>query len=242
MINVTDTLKQLDGVLVTADVEDNLGKKQSQFLYYNKKWWNYPSFTSVTDKDYIEALERARKDTKSHRTKEQLQSPGVSIKEVSTNSNIPDYIQVKSNPVEIVCTTALTIDDFWDNSKVAPSLSRMRFETNFNGSVKPVKHHVFYENKTGLSELYNTFLTEEYKELVHKSIYFKLPVKDEKNTYFLAWTTTPWTLPGNSALAVHPDLKYAKVKNKESIYILLKEKADLIENGQIICCIFKQIW
>ncbi len=77
-------------------------------------------------------------------------------------------------------------------------------------------------------------LTEEYKELVHKSIYFKLPIKGEKNTYFLAWTTTPWTLPGNVALAVHPGLEYAKVKNKESIYILLKDKADLIENGQII--------
>ena len=77
-------------------------------------------------------------------------------------------------------------------------------------------------------------LTEEYKEVTHKSIYFKLPVKNEKNTYFLAWTTTPWTLPGNSALAVHPDLKYAKVKSKNIIYILLKEKADLIKNGQII--------
>lgn len=77
-------------------------------------------------------------------------------------------------------------------------------------------------------------LTEEYKELVHKSIYFKLPIKGEKNTYFLAWTTTPWTLPGNVALAVHPDLEYAKVKSKNIIYILLKEKADLIENGQVI--------
>jgi len=77
-------------------------------------------------------------------------------------------------------------------------------------------------------------LTEEYKEVSHKSIFFKLPVKSQKNTYFLAWTTTPWTLPGNVALAVHPDLKYAKVKSKNNIYILLKEKANLIENGQVI--------
>jgi isoleucyl-tRNA synthetase len=77
-------------------------------------------------------------------------------------------------------------------------------------------------------------LTEEYKELVHKSIYFKLTIKGQKNTYFLAWTTTPWTLPGNVALAVHPNLEYAKVKTKEASYILLKEKADLIENGKIV--------
>jgi len=78
-------------------------------------------------------------------------------------------------------------------------------------------------------------LTEEYKELVHKSIFFKLPIGNHKNTYFLVWTTTPWTLPGNVALAVHSDFDYVKVKDeKGDVFILLKEKADLIENGQIM--------
>ena len=77
-------------------------------------------------------------------------------------------------------------------------------------------------------------LTEEYKEIKHRAVYFKLALKKEKNTYFLTWTTTPWTLPGNIALAVHPDLEYVKVKNKKSFYILLKEKADLIDNGEVI--------
>jgi len=49
----------------------------------------------------------------------------------------------------------------------------------------------------------------------------------------LAWTTTPWTLPGNTALAVHSELEYVKIKKDKSIYILLKEKADII-NGEII--------
>ena len=78
-------------------------------------------------------------------------------------------------------------------------------------------------------------LTEEYKELVHKSIFFKLPIDNHKNTYFLVWTTTPWTLPGNVALAVHSDFDYVKVKDeKGNVFILLKEKADLIKNGQIM--------
>lgn len=76
-------------------------------------------------------------------------------------------------------------------------------------------------------------LSEEYKELTHKSIYFRLKIKDKKDEYFLAWTTTPWTLPGNVALAVNPDLEYAKVKKDNFIYILLKEKADLID-GEIV--------
>ncbi|PIR91737.1 isoleucine--tRNA ligase [bacterium (Candidatus Gribaldobacteria) CG10_big_fil_rev_8_21_14_0_10_41_12] len=78
-------------------------------------------------------------------------------------------------------------------------------------------------------------LTEEYKEITHQAIYFKLPVVGEDKTYFLAWTTTPWTLPGNVFLSAHPDLIYAKVKaNNGDIYILLKDKADLIEGGEII--------
>ncbi len=79
-------------------------------------------------------------------------------------------------------------------------------------------------------------LTEEYKEITHKAIYFKLPVIGENETYFLAWTTTPWTLPANVFLSVNPHFIYAKVADQKTgeIYILLKNKAHLIENGQII--------
>jgi len=78
-------------------------------------------------------------------------------------------------------------------------------------------------------------LTEEYKEITHKSVFVKLPVVDKKNTYFLAWTTTPWTLPANVALAVHPDLDYVEVKNKQGeVFILLAEKSDLISKGKVV--------
>lgn len=50
-------------------------------------------------------------------------------------------------------------------------------------------------------------LTEDYKELTHETVFFKLPVKGH-NFSMLAWTTTPWTIPGNVALAVNPKFKY----------------------------------
>jgi len=78
-------------------------------------------------------------------------------------------------------------------------------------------------------------LSEEYKEIVHKSVFVKFPVIGRKNTFFLVWTTTPWTLPANVALAVHPELDYAEVRDRKGqVFILLKEKADLIENGKIV--------
>ena len=77
-------------------------------------------------------------------------------------------------------------------------------------------------------------LTEEYKEVVHKSVFVKFPLLGKKKTFFLVWTTTPWTLPANVALAVHPDFDYAEVKDKNGQkFILLREKADLIDSAKI---------
>lgn len=64
-------------------------------------------------------------------------------------------------------------------------------------------------------------LTEDYKEVSHDSIFFKLPIskspiKLPKNTNFLAWTTTPWTIPANVALAIHPDYTYGIYQNTKS--------------------------
>ena len=53
-----------------------------------------------------------------------------------------------------------------------------------------------------------------YKEVEDPSIHVRFPVEGEERTSFLVWTTTPWTLPSNLALAVHPevDYVYARVK------------------------------
>ena len=71
-------------------------------------------------------------------------------------------------------------------------------------------------------------LTEEYQELTHDSIYFKLPIKEKEKTFFLAWTTTPWTIPANVALAVNPDFKYGAYQKNNETLILLKDLKDKI--------------
>ncbi len=61
-----------------------------------------------------------------------------------------------------------------------------------------------------------------FKEVDDPSVYVKMKVKGEENTYFLVWTTTPWTLPGNVALAVHPDADYVTVEHNGERLILAK--------------------
>ncbi len=64
-------------------------------------------------------------------------------------------------------------------------------------------------------------LTEEYKELTHKTVVFRLAVKGKDKEYLLAWTTTPWTIPGNVALAVDRNLSYWKLENQKGEKIIL---------------------
>ena len=64
-------------------------------------------------------------------------------------------------------------------------------------------------------------VSQGYKDVEDPSFYVKFPVQGEPNTYFLVWTTTPWTLPGNVALAVGEDVTYQLVEGPdgERLYV-----------------------
>lgn len=66
-----------------------------------------------------------------------------------------------------------------------------------------------------------------YKEVQDPSVFIRFKADGEENTYFLAWTTTPWTLISNMALAVGPKIQYVKVKHSneagETEYLILAE-------------------
>ncbi|MFV1917634.1 MAG: isoleucine--tRNA ligase, partial [Patescibacteria group bacterium] len=66
-------------------------------------------------------------------------------------------------------------------------------------------------------------LTEDYQELTHDAIFVSFSINDRKGEYLLIWTTTPWTLPANVAVAVNPKLDYVlakDVKSGKSFYLL----------------------
>jgi len=74
-------------------------------------------------------------------------------------------------------------------------------------------------------------VAQGYKTVEDPSIFVKFKLKDE-DAYFLAWTTTPWTLISNAALAVHPDETYIKIRYKGQIIILGEERASHILKGE----------
>ncbi len=63
----------------------------------------------------------------------------------------------------------------------------------------------------------------EYKDKTSSSIYVKFEIEDEKfpdNSYFVIWTTTPWTLPANVAVVIHPELEYQLVTDGKENYLI----------------------
>jgi len=68
-----------------------------------------------------------------------------------------------------------------------------------------------------------------YREIKEDSIYVAFRLKEKKNEYILAWTTTPWTLPGNVALAVGPQIDYVKIRLPDGDYLILgKERLGVL--------------
>jgi isoleucyl-tRNA synthetase len=88
----------------------------------------------------------------------------------------------------------------------------------------------------------------EYQQHTSPSVYVKFPLLSDpalidpslagRKVFFLAWTTTPWTLPSNLGIAVNPDFQYAAIENGDEVYIVADElagavaaKCGLVERG-----------
>lgn len=77
-------------------------------------------------------------------------------------------------------------------------------------------------------------VAQGYQNIEEESIYVKFKIKGDKNKFFLVWTTTPWTLPANIALAVNPEIDYVEAEAGDETYILAKERLKLLDDPKII--------
>lgn len=86
----------------------------------------------------------------------------------------------------------------------------------------------------------------EYQDHVSQSVYVKFPIVDRPGTYLLIWTTTPWTLPANLAVAYNSTFSYALVHYEDSAYVVSTMRLnDLVEkcgwsNFQIVRSLYAE--
>ncbi len=129
----------------------------------------------------------------------------------------------------------------WDNPYVT---LRREYEAKQIGVFGEMakKGHIY----KGLKSVYwctscETALAEaeiEYAEKKSHTIYVKFPLVDAKNTlpagvnaenvYGVIWTTTPWTMPANVAIAIHPEFEYAWVQCQENVYLFAVELLETV--------------
>lgn len=94
--------------------------------------------------------------------------------------------------------------------------------------------HICPRCETTLSQ---SEVAEGYKDVKDLSVVAKFELQDEPGTYVLAWTTTPWTLIGNVALAIGKNIKYKKLRikdenNREAVVILATDRVNEIIKGE----------
>ncbi|MCL2451905.1 isoleucine--tRNA ligase [Candidatus Saccharibacteria bacterium] len=99
---------------------------------------------------------------------------------------------------------------------------------------------LMYDTKfaTPVSKNEVTMDNDAYRTVTDPSVYVKFKLTPESigdktrnldlPVYFLAWTTTPWTLPGNAALAVNPEMNYSEVRVGDEIFIVAKDLRDKV--------------
>lgn len=124
----------------------------------------------------------------------------------------------------------------WDNSYFTMSEENNYAIWNFlkqcheKGWVYKGRDAVPWCPRCGTAISQHEILSEEYQNITHKSIYFALPLINDTRK-LLVWTTTPWTIPGNVAVAVNPDLDYVEIEFDDNQFIVAKKLANKIFNS-----------
>ncbi|MCX6704270.1 MAG: class I tRNA ligase family protein, partial [Candidatus Woesebacteria bacterium] len=83
--------------------------------------------------------------------------------------------------------------------------------------------------ETAISE--HEILTEDYKEVTHESVFLSFPIVGQPDENLLAWTTTPWTVPANIALAIDGDTEYSLMEVDKKKYWVAKGTRDRVFAG-----------
>lgn len=116
----------------------------------------------------------------------------------------------------------------WDKGQVYRKFKVMPYSTACNTSLS------------------NFELAQNYKDIVDPSVIVEFPLEEEKEendnqnenerkpTIFLVWTTTPWTLPSNLMICVHPDMEYSHVEKDEKIYIVMSSRLEFVFGTNLI--------
>ncbi len=102
------------------------------------------------------------------------------------------------------------------------------FKSLFDKKLIYEGHKPMYVCPRCATPLSNFEVTQGYRDRTDQSVIATFPLLDDPGTILLAWTTTPWSLPGNMWLAIGPKITYAKVKSEGKTYVLAEKLVEKV--------------
>jgi len=123
----------------------------------------------------------------------------------------------------------------WDNSYYTMSDTNQLHnwfllkEYHKNGWLYKGKDSVPWCWRCGTASSKHDIVTEGYKEVTHPALFMQFPLKNSSDEYFLIFTTTPWTVPANVAIAVNANITYVKAENQGLKYWLAEKRVEELE-------------
>ena len=83
--------------------------------------------------------------------------------------------------------------------------------------------------RCGTASSKHDIATEGYKEVSHSALFLQFPLKGKPNEYFLIFTTTPWTVPADVAIALNENILYVKVQHNGKFYWLAESRLEELD-------------
>ncbi|MFH0869058.1 MAG: isoleucine--tRNA ligase [archaeon] len=123
----------------------------------------------------------------------------------------------------------------WDDSYYTHTDKANEYKWNFlkfcheKGWIYKGKDVIPWCPRCSTAESKHAIVTEGYFEVEHTSMFMQFPLSGKKDEFFLVWTTTPWTVPADVAIAVNPELKYVRVKQGGRHYWLAESRLSVLK-------------
>jgi isoleucyl-tRNA synthetase len=124
----------------------------------------------------------------------------------------------------------------WDNSYFTHTDKANEYKWHFlkfcheKGWIYKGKDVIPWCPRCSTAESKHAIATEGYFEVEHTSMFMQFPVTGQKDEFFLVWTTTPWTVPADVAIAVNPNLEYVKVKQEGKQFWLAESRLSVLKS------------
>lgn len=121
--------------------------------------------------------------------------------------------------------------DYGNEADIVRELGRIASKGLMYKDNKPVMWSPLEETALAEAEI-------EYEDMESSSVYFRVPLSGKRNEFLLVWTTTPWTIPLNKAVAVGENLDYSAIQVEDSLYWVA---ADLVEKASALLDVPAQV-